>query len=284
LAETIAVCTEAGLRVVGAGSNLADALETVRVERCGLTLSIMAMAEREFSLAAEHAPGACPAEPEAVYLRLRREADSADAVIVVLHGGNEYYPLPGPHLVSRCRFLVDAGASAVVCSHSHVPSGMEIYAGVPIAYGLGNFMFACEAPAPVGWTAGLLAQLTFSRAKCAGLRLLPVRQNVEAGRIELAHGATLEAALTATARCSETIADPASLARAWDRFCASRRVEYLTRALCLTRGERALLRAGVWPHWRASRRQVLNLVNSLECESHREAARRVLVGEPPRKG
>lgn len=35
--------------------------------------------------------------------------------------------------------LIDAGAEAVIGSHSHRPQGAEIYKGKPIVYGLGNF-------------------------------------------------------------------------------------------------------------------------------------------------
>lgn len=49
----------------------------------------------------------------------------------------EKLPLPMHRKVSHA--LIDAGVEAVIGSHSHVPQGVELYKGHPIAYGLGNF-------------------------------------------------------------------------------------------------------------------------------------------------
>lgn len=61
--------------------------------------------------------------------------------IIVLHGGNEGYPLPNPFQVEISTFLVDMGADIILWSHSHVPGAYEEYNGKMIYYGLGNFLF-----------------------------------------------------------------------------------------------------------------------------------------------
>ena len=67
-----------------------------------------------------------------------------EKVVVIYHGGNEYYPLPRPELKKTFHFLADIGADAVVGHHTHVFSGYEMYNGIPLVYSLGNFFFPLE--------------------------------------------------------------------------------------------------------------------------------------------
>jgi hypothetical protein len=73
-----------------------------------------------------------------------------------------------------------------------------------------------------------------------------------------------------------TVADPAALEAAWRRFCRSRRPYVLASALGLTRVERRLLRAGVWPWWRLPRRREPELYDMVACDSHREVLETLL--------
>lgn len=72
---------------------------------------------------------------------IRAAKESADYVIVIIHGGNEHYKLPSPRMKKNYRFFVDQGADAVLNHHQHCYSGYEVYNGKPIFYGLGNFCF-----------------------------------------------------------------------------------------------------------------------------------------------
>src|ERR1019366_5476626 len=85
-----------------------------------------------------------------------------DRVLVVLHGGNEYFPLPRPGLRKELRFLAENGADAIVMHHSHVPAAYEIWKKIPIFYGLGNFQFTLTVNHRA-WSEGLLLQLSFPR-------------------------------------------------------------------------------------------------------------------------
>ena len=62
-------------------------------------------------------------------------------MLVIFHGGREYAPCPPPYVVNALRRFARAGACAVVAHHPHVPQGIEIVEGVPIAYSQGNFVF-----------------------------------------------------------------------------------------------------------------------------------------------
>ncbi|MBR2836419.1 MAG: CapA family protein [Coriobacteriales bacterium] len=77
---------------------------------------------------------------------------NADAVVCVLHIGEEYQPEPSSEQKAIVEQLIDAGANIIVCSHSHVvgpygrvktPSGNEAL----VYYSLGNFMSNQTDPA-----------------------------------------------------------------------------------------------------------------------------------------
>ena len=164
--DTIDVCREAGLDVVGAGRNLEEATRVLFKEIKGVKISIIAVAEREFSIASSVSAGAAPLDVIEVARTLRRCQQSTDICIVLLHGGNEYFPLPRPKLREAARFFVESGASAVICSHTHLPSAFEWYEGAFISYGLGNLIFDHLNP-PEGWNEGYGVELSISHNKRA---------------------------------------------------------------------------------------------------------------------
>ena len=64
-----------------------------------------------------------------------------DKIILIYHGGNEYYNLPSPRIKELFHFFCDIGVDYLVSHHTHVFSGYEIYNNSKIFYGLGNFIF-----------------------------------------------------------------------------------------------------------------------------------------------
>jgi poly-gamma-glutamate synthesis protein (capsule biosynthesis protein) len=62
-------------------------------------------------------------------------------VVVSLHWGDEYLPLPAPRQRELAHALVDKGASLILGHHPHVLQPVEEYRNALIAYSLGNFMF-----------------------------------------------------------------------------------------------------------------------------------------------
>ncbi len=64
-----------------------------------------------------------------------------DLVVAFLHWGVEYAAEPERWTVDFAHRLAELGCDAVVGSHPHVLQRAETYAGVPIAYSLGNFCF-----------------------------------------------------------------------------------------------------------------------------------------------
>jgi poly-gamma-glutamate synthesis protein (capsule biosynthesis protein) len=123
-----------------------------------------------------HPAECCVAWADTVLARERfravRDSLGADAVIVSLHAGLEYRAVPELAVVALARGLVRAGADAVIGHHPHVPQGIEVVDGRPIAYSLGNFVFKQYDP----WTdVGLWAELTLLPDGTRRFGVLPLR-------------------------------------------------------------------------------------------------------------
>jgi len=95
-------------------------------------------------------------------------AEQADIVIPYFHMGQEYVAVPPEWVVDAARAAIDAGATLVVTLHPHVIQGMEIYAGRPIVYSPGNFIFDQMFSAEV--RTGYVLDLAVRGGRVVGLR------------------------------------------------------------------------------------------------------------------
>jgi poly-gamma-glutamate synthesis protein (capsule biosynthesis protein) len=100
-----------------------------------IRIGILALAEHEFSIATKNSPSANPLDLIEFVRSFKRHRDDFDYVIVLLHCGKEHYPYPSPKLQKTCHFMVEEGANAVICQHSHCTGCYEDYAGGHIVYG-----------------------------------------------------------------------------------------------------------------------------------------------------
>jgi hypothetical protein len=264
--DTLDACSAAGLRCVGAGADRRAALTPLLVDIGGFTLGILR-------------PGAAPLEPYSTPVRVRELSSQADAVIVIVHGGNELYALPSPRLRSLAHSLVASGAGAVVFHHQHVYSGVEVVGGAAIAYGTGNFYFPPRFSRNPGWRKGYMVSLVVSRSGTRSFRLLPYRQSDPMPSVLPLTERELTEVAKDVLSLSRTIAEEDALQREWSRYCARQRTRYLSRILGLTRLERAAFERGVWPSWRLRREELPTLLNLLTCEAHRETMIDVLTSE-----
>lgn len=69
------------------------------------------------------------------------KTDGADIVVVLPHWGVEHDLVANLRQRRLARFIIDAGADAVLGGHPHVVQDHEVYKGKPIVYSLVNFVF-----------------------------------------------------------------------------------------------------------------------------------------------
>lgn len=179
--ETLECLDELGIHHVGAGRNAHDALVPLEMRVGDETLVVLNACEYEYGIALRDKPGAAAFEPRAMRFAVQEARGRADAVLFVMHGGNEHCPIPSPVMVRQLRDLADAGADAVICMHSHCPQGFEIYNGIPIVYGTGNFIFQSAEPREPGsmWYRGYLPLITLDMGRPGTLEPIPYKYDPE---------------------------------------------------------------------------------------------------------
>lgn len=75
--------------------------------------------ENEFSSATMHSAGANPFDVLESFDDVQALKEHCDYVVVLYHGGKEFYRYPSPMLQRYCRKFIEKGASLVLCQHSH---------------------------------------------------------------------------------------------------------------------------------------------------------------------
>jgi len=96
----------------------------------------------------------------------------ADLVIVSLHWGRNGADAPSSELRAAVRRLIDLGADAVLCHSAHALQGMEMHAGRPIVYGMGNLLSDRVSQGRTGESA--LFGLEWTEAGTCRLTVLPL--------------------------------------------------------------------------------------------------------------
>lgn len=182
--HTLSYCLENGIDCIGGGLNLDSASQTLYKEIGGHKIAIINCCEHEFSIATESSAGCNPLNPIKQYYAIIEARKKAEYVIIIIHGGHEYFQLPSLRMQEAYRFFIDAGADVVVNHHQHCYSGFEIYKGKPIFYGLGNFCFDEEGSVNSTWNEGYFVELTIDENQL-GYEIYPYKQCSEEAKILL---------------------------------------------------------------------------------------------------
>lgn len=277
LRETLQCLDRAGIRTVGAGLDLEEAVRPFIFEKDGMAVAILNFAENEWASAARGKAGASPLDVIGNLAQIREARKSCELVIVIVHGGQEDVPVPTPRMVKLCRFYAENGASVVVGHHPHCLSGYEIHAGSPIFYSLGNFLFTLPS-VYASWYTGLVLSLQIQKGPGVSWELIPIAQDKRGYHLTRLAGESLEKVRGEIEEYARTIADEAALDRSWNEFLNDHGRYYLKtfnpvnavpgslirRVLFRLRVDRLLTRKGHYAE----------ILNTLRCESHAEAAQR----------
>ncbi len=178
LLDTIRALQAAGIQSFGAGANLSEARQPLILRRNGIRFAFLGVNEIEKTTwAEENAAGTAPLSEESI---AQIEADIAaakqiaDVVIALPHWGVEYAAAPVAAQREWARRFIEAGATLVVGNHPHIIQPVEIVAGQPVFYALGNFVFDQEQ----GFRRESVAvEVVFRGAKIEGWTLRPARIN-----------------------------------------------------------------------------------------------------------
>lgn len=274
LNSTISACTSNLLSYVGVGQDLSRAQTAFRTEIGDKTISILNIAENEFSTTHGNYPGANPMNPVSNYYDIRKARSESDLVLVIVHGGHESYNLPSPRIKETLRFFADAGASAIFQHHAHCYSGYEVYNGVPIFYGLGNFLFDKDHKRNSPWNYGYAVELIVE--ELLNFKIIPYEQNNDKAGLKLLQGSEKEDFFSQLDKLNLIIQDDELLAREFMNYC--NRSKRLYSSFLEPHSNRIL-------HYLRNRKIIPSLLskykrslylNLIRCESHRDVVMKIL--------
>lgn len=284
LLDTIELCKRNGIRTVGAGKNLSEASEILYLSVKSKKIAIINFTQHEFSIASNDRAGANPLNLVQNYYSITEAKKHSSIVLVIVHGGNEEYPLPSKRIIDTYRFYADIGASAIISHHSHCISGYEIYKGIPIFYGLGNFIFDRSVTlAPDTWFTGLMLLLNISDSDQITFELKPFYQSKKGLGFKVLEGQEKAAVMKEIDLYSEIIKDEKKLQQKWDDFLEKSSHYYYTSLGGLGFIRRKLFRFPFMRKWFFPVRRKTILYDMIKCEAHNDAISDLLIKDIMKK-
>lgn len=276
LLDTFDSLKKNNITYVGAGKNILDASKILILEKDGLRIAILNFCETEWSIAEVDRSGANPLDIIDNTKQIKEAKQQADYVLVVIHGGHEYYNLPSPRMQKQYRFYADQGADIVIGHHTHCISGYELYNGVPIYYSLGNFLFT-KISKNNEWYTGLILEIEVTN-EILSSKLYPVRQQKDNFQLKLLNGDKKDEVYDQIKTYSEIITDNMKLKEKWNNYIKKQSNIYLNYWSPLSfvnnRYISKVLRK-IFGNM-LNKRGVSLYVNLMRCEAHRDLSIGVL--------
>lgn len=282
LDSTIELLRKEGIAYAGAGFNLQEASRSYIAHVNDIDIGIYCCAEHEFSIAKEQQAGANPFDPIESFDHVLELSSKCDYLIVLYHGGKEYYRYPSPNLQKVCRKFVEKGANLVVCQHSHCIGAAEEWKvkdkvkGI-IVYGQGNFLF--DYSDNECWKTGLLIEieLEIKNQLQENINYIPLEKKDEFVRMADINKA--EEVLNKFMIRSNEIKDESIVETYYEDFSKKILNEYL-HAMLGKKGRNIVFRIinrlsrYKYNEWYVDRKykqeDYVLLSNYIECEAHRE--------------
>ncbi len=179
--ETQSVLEENSIIHLGAGENSYQAYMPVFYSKSGVNIAFLGASNRTgqynnyqpYLQAGFNKPGFANLTKYYIKKQIEEVNEVSDLVVLEWHSGREYsfspkndndspFPFAGDHKAAEDyhpltripdresreirQFAIDNGADLVICHHSHIIHGVELYKGKLIAHSLGDFVFDLDYP------------------------------------------------------------------------------------------------------------------------------------------
>ncbi|MCC7492305.1 MAG: CapA family protein [Fimbriimonadaceae bacterium] len=141
LADSLAAFGTAGLQALGAGADRAAAVTPTVLTRPGLRVAWLAYTDWPGSARADESPVLATVDDATFDQEIAAAAAAAEVLVLSVHWGTEYRRSPDPRQRALAARAVAAGADLILGHGPHVAQPVELLAGRPVVYSLGNALF-----------------------------------------------------------------------------------------------------------------------------------------------
>nr|MBQ5604519.1 CapA family protein [Bacteroidales bacterium] len=270
LENTLKVLSSRNVAYVGAGRNIQEASKVYENNIDSQKVAIINCCEHEFSIATDSIAGANPLNPIKQWYDIKTAKDNGSYVILIVHGGHEYFQYPSPRMKELYRFYVDAGADVVINHHQHCYSGYEVYKDKPIFYGLGNFCFdGNRASGSSIWNEGFIVELNIEQNKMS-FKLHPYIQCKNEPTVLLMNDDESRQFFYKINRINSIISDDNRLKILFSEFMENNMKCYQSSITPYSNHWlSSLWYRGILPSF-ITKKRLARLKNYVECEAHRD--------------
>lgn len=181
--DTLDNLNRVGIAPIGAGVDHDDAMQPVVLEINDVRFGFVSLGQIEpFAFAGENEPGIAVLNEENIRQAIVDARQVSDVVIFMPHWGPEDVATPNWIQRNLAKEIVVAGADLVVGNHTHVVQAIQEIYGVPVFYGLGNFVFDQDLE---DHQQGVILLVTFEGTELVSYELIPTHVD-EDGRVHIA--------------------------------------------------------------------------------------------------
>jgi poly-gamma-glutamate capsule biosynthesis protein CapA/YwtB (metallophosphatase superfamily) len=273
--SSIETCINNKIDVLGVGKNIEEAKKPYVKIINGFKIGIIAFAEKEFNIASDTEYGSNFLDPFEDLDAIAKLKDEVDFLLVIYHGGIEYYEYPSPLLQKKCRKFIEKGADLVTCQHSHCIGTIEDFQSKKIIYGQGNTVFGYR-PNNNSWNQGLLLEIDLLQDNQFKVRYSGITAT-ENG-INLMTSEENEKLIKNFEERSKLVYDEKFIKTSWQKFCHEKKSIYFPQYLALNRYFIHLNR--IFKNYVVSllysTKYIRSSHNILRCESHNEVVNTIL--------
>ncbi len=143
MVDTFNRLKEGGIKVLGGGNNLDEAITPQIIEKDDVKIGFLAFSQfgQGDFWATNNFGGVAGISEENLKKGISVAREQADIIIVNFHFGEEYQEIQNSYQEKYAKMAIDFGANLVVGTHPHVIQPLEQYKNTYVAYSLGNFVF-----------------------------------------------------------------------------------------------------------------------------------------------
>lgn len=263
LKNTRELLNENGIEYTGIIKSIDTRIEPFYFIRDGIKVGVFNLCETEFTVASI-SEGANPFRGIETYKEINRAKEKCDFLIVVFHGGKEFYRYPSPNFKEMCESFIIHGADFVVTQHSHCIGTFEKFMNKTIVYGQGNFIFDREDNE--FWNSGLIIELNITKNNYE-VRYIPIERNSPVFKIS-----SNEEILNGFYKRSKQIQSKEFVIESYKKFADTHLNDYMR----IFEGNNSIIKKVLRKLFKIKinkKRDIqnyLDVLNVVRCEAHRE--------------